>query len=126
MELSIYISRTIGVIYLSVGIGLFIFRESYVLAFRKILDSPGYALLGGFMAVAIGMAMITYHNLWVNDWRTAITVIGWIALFKGILLLITPTYVNIFRGLLMVRKGKGLTIAIMFVGILFCYLGFFQ
>ena len=65
IELSIFIARTLGVMYLSIGLGFFIFREMHVLALRKILDSPGYAMLGGFIAAAGGMAMVTYHNLWV-------------------------------------------------------------
>lgn len=126
MELSIFIARTLGVIYLSVGIGLFLFREIYVLAFRKILESPGYALLGGFMAIVGGMALITYHNLWVNDWRVIITLIGWVALIKGVILIMFPTFLDMFKGILQVRKGKGLTIAIMLFGLIFTYLGFFQ
>lgn len=126
MELSIFIARTLGVIYLTVGIGLFLFREIYVLAFRKILENPGYALLGGFMAIVGGMALVTYHNLWVNDWRVVITIIGWIALIKGVILLLVPGYLDIFKGILQVRKGKGLTIAIVLFGLIFTYLGFFM
>ncbi|MEP1032243.1 hypothetical protein [Ekhidna sp.] len=126
MELSIFIARVLGVMYLSVGIGLFLFREAYMLAFRKLVDSPGSALLGGFMAVVGGMAMVTYHNLWVNDWRVIITIIGWIALIKGILLMLAPAYLELFRGILQVRKGRGLTLAIVIFGAIFCYLGFIQ
>ncbi|WP_420318558.1 hypothetical protein [Ekhidna sp.] len=124
MELSIFIARTLGVVYLTVGIGLFLFREVYILALRKILDSPGYALLGGFMAIVGGMAMVNYHNYWVNDWRVIITIIGWIALIKGILILLFPLYFDWFKKLLLVRIGKGLTIVIVAVGLFFTYLGF--
>ena len=124
MDLSVFIARTIGIIYLSVGLGFFLFREMYVMAFRKILESPGYALLGGFMAVVVGMALVNYHNLWVNDWRVIITVIGWIALMKGIILLLAPSYLQIFRGMLLVRNGKIMTVLILTLGIIFTYLGY--
>ncbi|MEQ8904136.1 hypothetical protein [Ekhidna sp.] len=126
MELSIFIARTLGVMYVTVGIGLFLFRETYILAFRKILESPGYALLGGFMAIVGGMALVTYHNLWVNDWRVVITLIGWIALIKGVILIMFPTFLDMFKGILQVRKGKGLTIAIVLFGLVFIYLGFIR
>ncbi|WP_421765108.1 hypothetical protein [Ekhidna sp.] len=126
MELSIFIARILGIMYLSVGIGFFLFREPYVLALRKILDNPGYALLGGFMAIVGGMAMVTYHNLWVSDWRVIITIIGWIALIKGVILLLSPSYLQLFRPMLLVRNGKAMTIAILLLGILFTYLGFVQ
>ena len=125
IELSIFIARTLGVMYLSIGLGFFIFREMHVLALRKILDSPGYAMLGGFIAAAGGMAMVTYHNLWVNDWRVIITIVGWIALIKGVMLLIMPGYICTFRGVLLVRYGKYLTVAILIFGSVLTYFGFF-
>lgn len=126
MELSIFIARTLGVIYLTVGIGLFLFRETYILAFRKIMENPGYALLGGFIAIVGGMAMVSYHNLWVSDWRVLVTIVGWIALIKGILLLLIPPYTNLFKGLLQMQKGKGITITAILMGVIFTYLGFFR
>lgn len=126
MELSIFIARILALMYLTVGIGLFLFRESYVLALRKILNNPGYALLGGFMAIVTGMAMVTFHNIWVYDWRVIITIVGWIALIKGVLLMLTPTYLELFRGMLMIRNGKLLTVTLIFAGLLFTYLGFIK
>ena len=126
MEPSIFIARTLGVIYLTVGIGLFLFRETYILAYRKILENPGYALLGGFIAIVGGMAMVSYHNLWVSDWRVLVTIVGWIALIKGILLLLIPPYTNLFKGLLQMQKGKGITIIAILMGVIFTYLGFFR
>ena len=125
MELSIFIARTMGVIYLSVGLGLFFFREMYMLALRKILDSPAYAFLGGFMAVIGGVAMVTYHSIWVSDWRVIITIVGWVVLVKGVMLLIMPGYIRAFRGALLVRFGKYLTIASLLFGLVLSYFGFF-
>ena len=70
------------------------------------------------------MAMVSYHNLWVNDWRVIITIVGWIALIKGALLLIMPGYIRTFRGVLLVRYGKYLTVAILLFGAVLTYFGF--
>lgn len=126
IDLSVFIARTLGVIYLSVGLGFFLFREMYVMALRKILNSPANGFLGGFMAVIGGMAMVTYHNIWISDWRVIITVVGWIALIKGILILLMPNYMGMFRSLLLIRNGKVMTVIILLVGILLTYLGFFH
>ncbi|WP_425391089.1 hypothetical protein [Ekhidna sp.] len=125
MELSIYLARTFGVIYLAVGLGMFLYRESYILLFRRLTESIDFVLMGGFIAVASGMAMVTYHNLWVSDWRVIITIVGWIALVKGIMLLIMPGYIRTFRGVLLVRYGKYLTVAILLFGLALSYFGFF-
>ncbi len=34
--------------------------------------------------------MVLVHNLWVLDWRIAITILGWLTLFKGLDLLFLP------------------------------------
>ncbi len=124
IDLSIFVARVLGVIYLAVGFGLFLFRETYILALRKLVN-PVYMMPAAFMAVVGGMALVSYHNLWVSDWRVIITIIGWIALIKGILLLLIPSYIMVFRNFLQVRSGMVLTIVILMAGAVFFYLGFF-
>jgi len=125
MEWSLFIARTFGIIYLSIGIGLLLFKETYLLSLRKVLDQPGYALLGGFLAVFLGMAILTVHNLWVPNWQVLITAIGWIALIKGMLLLIFPGYIGLFKSVLSVKNKTLLTLGILLLGLLLTYLGFF-
>lgn len=124
MELSVFVARVLGVMYLSVGLGLFLFREAYILVLRKLLDSLAYAMFGGFIAIIGGMALVSYHNIWVNDWRIIITLIGWVALINGILIMVTPTYLKVFKSMLKVRMGIGLTLAIFMFGAFFFYFGF--
>ncbi|MEQ6168803.1 hypothetical protein AAOE16_16515 [Ekhidna sp. MALMAid0563] len=125
IDLSTYLARTFGVIYLAVGLGMFLYRESYIVLFRRLTENIDFVLMGGFVAVAGGMAMVSYHNIWVNDWRVIITIVGWIALIKGLMLLIMPGYIRTFRGVLLVRYGKYLTVAILLFGLALSYFGFF-
>lgn len=90
MELSILIAQITAIIYLSAALGA-LFNQEY---YRKILDdfSKNAALtyIIGFITVILGFLMVRYHNIWVKDWPVLITVLGWLALFKGILLIAFP------------------------------------
>lgn len=126
MELSLFIVRTLAIIYLAVALGLILYKDAYMNVFQKLAEHEGYALLGGFMAVVGGMALVTYHNVWVNDWRVVVTVVGWIALLKGVLLLIVPSYAGIFKNLLQPKMRLPLTLVLTLVGLAFMYLGFIR
>ncbi len=44
----------------------------------------------GVVTLVIGLAMVLVHNVWVLDWRVAITILGWLTLLKGFDLLFFP------------------------------------
>jgi hypothetical protein len=41
----------------------------------------------GFTAVIIGFLMMNYHNVWEKNWTVLITIMGWLALIKGVLII---------------------------------------
>ncbi len=38
----------------------------------------------GYITFLLGLITVTLHNIWVADWRVAITILGWTTLLKGI------------------------------------------
>ncbi len=48
----------------------------------------------GYITFLLGLATVVAHNIWVADWRVAITILGWITLFKGIEKIGFPDRVN--------------------------------
>ncbi len=82
-------------------------------------------MLSGVIAFGIGLAQVLSHNLWVADWRVLITLFGWAALLKGLMLLYFP------KKILAVSKGitkTGLLQVILTIyllaGIYLVYVGF--
>ena len=125
MEFSILVAKIIGIIYLSFGIGLLLNSKYYQKVFRKILNDSSYIILGGIIAIIIGVIIINEHNIWISNWTVIITIIGWVALIKGILLLAFPKFTNVFEKLLSNKKRLPLlgVFAVIF-GLLFIYFGF--
>ena len=127
METSILIAKIIGVIYFSFGIGIVFNKKYYSKTIKHLLDDSTYLVLGGFLAIVFGLIIIEFHNNWAENWTVIITVIGWGALLKGILLLAFPKSLNLFKPLFETNiLNKFLAPLIILFGIIFIYLGFFK
>lgn len=122
MELSVVIARIIAVGYLAAGVGVF----SGTIKFQRLITdfekSAGLTYVTGFFTLILGCLMVNYHNLWVSNWRVLITLIGWMALIKGICLIAYPEFISRFKSWYQHEKIWGAVIII--VGLVFAYLGF--
>lgn len=126
METSILIARILAVVYLSVGLGVLFNPTYYKEAFQKFIHSATYRFLGGWIAVLLGVVMVQYHNLWVNDWRVIITIVAWIALIKGVLLIVMPRFINYIDFWFRTKRQTNYTaLFILLLGVLFGWLGFY-
>ena len=126
MELSILIARVICVLYLSIGIGLAFSTSYYNDAFKKIVHDSTYLFLGGWIATVLGAVLVYYHNLWVNDWRSIVTIISWLILIKGSALLAFPRLIKHFEGWFTPRGIQQYYLPMaMILGLIFGYYGFF-
>jgi len=127
METSILIAQITAVVYLSVALGAFLDGDY----FHRILDdfygNAGLTYIGGFMALIVGFLIVHFHNHWVGDWTVLVTLLGWLALIKGVLIIVAPQYVY--------RLSKGfMTDAVMnispyitlLLGLVFAWFGFVQ
>jgi len=90
LDVSIFLARLIGPLYLAVGLGLFLNQSHYREMLRSLPAGGLFYYLSGAVALSFGLVILQFHNLWVADWRVIFTVIGWIALAKGALLLLAP------------------------------------
>ena len=123
MEMSILAARILAVIYLSAGVGTL----SGKLDLKKLVEDfervPALSYVTGFMTIVLGMLLVEYHNLWVKDWRVLVTLVGWAALVKGILLVSCPQFIRAFKGWYSKTRVWG---AVIFsIGLVFGYFGFF-
>ena len=125
METSILIAKIIAVIYISFGVGLIFNRNYYKKEILSLLDNSAFMLFGGLYAIVLGLLAIEFHNHWVKDWTVLITIIGWIALLKGVFLLAFPTSFKVFNSMFE-SDGffKVLGPLVMLFGLVFAYFGF--
>lgn len=90
MDLSHQLAQIIGALFVVVGIGLILNGSYYRQMLAQFLKNDGLYYFSGALAFVIGMAMVLNHNIWTSDWRSLVTVIGWLSLFKGTMRLVFP------------------------------------
>ncbi|PIU96728.1 MAG: hypothetical protein COS62_06910 [Zetaproteobacteria bacterium CG03_land_8_20_14_0_80_59_51] len=127
MEISILIAQIAAVMYLAVSLGAFLNRDY----FRKIIEdfygNAGLTYIGGFMALVTGALIVHFHNHWVSDWTLLVTLLGWLALIKGVLIIIMPEQIHRSSRGLMTNSGiKVFPFVTLLLGLLFAYFGFMQ
>jgi len=122
MDLSIFVARVATLLYLSAGVAMLGGQLSGKKMLESFEDSPGLMMVSGLMSIVLGMLLIEYHNLWVQDWRVLVTIIGWAALIKGVLFIAFPHYLAFFKPWYKNLKPWGLFC--IGLGVLFGYFGF--
>ena len=126
METSYLIAKILTVIYLSFGIGLLVNSQYYHDAVQRFLSDKVYLFLGGWIAATLGTIMVNIHNIWVNDWRILITLVSWIVLVKGVLLLAFPSFIKVFDTWYTPRGMRNYILPMVIIlGFIFGYYGFF-
>jgi len=92
MEISVYLARFWGSLFIILGLGSvavkFLGRVIEYTKDKTITVSTGY------ITFLLGLITVTLHNIWVADWRLAITILGWTTLLKGIEKIAFPGRVN--------------------------------
>ena len=124
MELSIVVARILALTYLAAGIAAF----GGAVTFGKMIDdferSPALTFVTGFLTLVLGTLLVTYHNVWVKNWTVLITIIGWMSVLKGVLLIAFPRYLGFCKG--WYRHSRAWGCLMLAMGVLFGYFGFLR
>ena len=88
---TIYLSRLIGLFCVVVIPSLVIHKQATVYLMTGFFNSPAVMLLTGCIGVAAGLAMILAHNIWEGGaLPVVVTIVGWLSLIKGMMMLLLP------------------------------------
>ncbi len=114
-----------SVIYLSASLGAFVSTDYY----RKIADdlfsNSALTYVTGFITVIVGLLIVTYHNRWAKSWVVLITILGWLAMVKGICLIAFPQLIHtLSERMLTDSNAKIFPYAALCLGLFFAYFGF--
>jgi hypothetical protein len=130
MNTSRSLARLIGPIMLVIGIGmafgLMMEGAGYSSVLKEFIANRALIFLTGVLALLAGVAIINVHNVWEPDWRVIITVLGWLLVLRGIMLLVFPLTVQVFGDRVATSQG-GVTAgaALTFVlGAILCIMGY--
>jgi hypothetical protein len=89
---TIFLSRLIGLYCLLAGAAMVARKQATVAAVTSMIHDAPLMMLLGILLVIGGLATVLAHNVWSGGATPVIvTVIGWGALLKGVMLLLLPT-----------------------------------
>lgn len=125
METSTLIARLFAPLYLSIGLGMFLSPKYYKKMLGELTHATTLAYLGGTIALVIGVLIVTYHNAWEGNWTLIITLMGWLTLLKGVLLLMIPEpFIELISPLIKSRALPVVGAVALGLGLILGYFGF--
>ena len=89
--LTIFLGKLLGVYCLIVALTMMANRQTMVDAVHTLIRNPPLVLLSGVIAVGVGLGVVIGHNIWSGGALPIIvTIVGWVSLIKGVVLLALP------------------------------------
>jgi hypothetical protein len=88
--LTIQLARIYGLVALTAALAALLSPRRMGLILADFESSPGLTFMAALFALILGLVMVVIHNLWTDIAAILVSLFGWIALVKGILLLAAP------------------------------------
>ncbi len=121
------IFQVLGLVYLFIGLGMLVSPRFYKEALIKMMDNEAILFITGILVFILGYLLVAYHHVWAGGWPVVITVIGWVAVLKGLMILFVPEgSVRIYRSLRIAERQMGFYgLVASILGIILAYIGYF-
>ena len=115
-----FIAQIIGLLFCIDAVGVLVNTALYRRIVEEFIESPALCYLGGILALFFGLFILNFNNAWTADWTVIITIIGWLSVVKGVLLIVFPkVYLNFSNWM---RMGDAM---MRYIGIIYLLLGLF-
>lgn len=88
--LTIYLAKLIGAYSLVAALWLLFRREAALALVDRLSNDPVFQSTIGLLRLSVGLAIVIGHDNWSGWLEALVTLVGWIALFKGLAALFLP------------------------------------
>lgn len=92
MEISVYLARFWGSLFMILG--LMSVGAKFLGRVIKFTEDKTITITTGYITFLLGLITVVLHNIWIIDWKVAVTILGWITLIKGIEKITLPGRIN--------------------------------
>jgi hypothetical protein len=120
-----FISMYLGITFIAISLGIFFNVEYYKsLLHVDLLKNKTVIYVNGYIVLGIGLLLVASHNVWTAGLPVALTIIAWLTLLKGLLILMFPkTYIAIAKGIKMNKTALyGEATLVLIAGLFLIYL----
>jgi hypothetical protein len=105
MQKSQTIARLAGPVLCAIGIGMLANQATYREMAVQFLGGLPFIYFSGILALTSGLYILNVHNVWTSDWRSAVTVIGWVLTCIGAFRIIAPQFANFIATAVIANPG---------------------
>jgi hypothetical protein len=97
MHKSQAIARLIGPVLCAIGLGMLTNGATYQVMAGQFLATYPFIYFSGILILVAGLLILNNHHVWTPDWRSVITVLGWLMCIGGVFRILAPQLV-VFLG----------------------------
>ena len=128
MQRSIFLAKLIGPLLFFIGVSLLVNHEGFRLMADQLLHNFALIYISGTITLVAGLAVVNLHNLWVRDWRVAVTILGWLAVIGGIVRIVVPQHAAAIGAAELTQPGLliGAGLVVGLVGAWLSYIGYLR
>ncbi len=121
IDATLALSRFWGLFYLIFG-GLFVVTRQLGKTI-EMADDKRFIVATGYSTLLMGLITVSVHNIWVLDSRLLVTLLGWVAILKGIHKIGFPESIQAQAQKFESRQGIS-AVLLLLLGLWLCLTGF--
>ena len=124
MTLVNYLAEVWGISIVVVALALLI-KENHLKRLFSAIETEENLFMWGLISFVLGVAMVLAYNVWAQGWQVIITILGWLALLKGLALLFMPEMIKNWAKKIESKQWLPIALVILIIiGLVITYLGF--
>jgi len=118
MQKSLTIARLVGPVLAAIGVGMLSNQATYREMAAQFLGGLPFIYFSGILGLVAGLYILNVHNAWTPDWRSTVTMIGWVLTCVGAFRIIAPQFANFIASAIIANAGffTGLGIVLIALG----------
>jgi hypothetical protein len=118
MQKSLTIARLVGPVLAAIGVGMLSNQATYREMAAQFLGGLPFIYFSGILALVAGLYILNVHSAWTPDWRSTVTMIGWVFTCVGAFRIIAPQFANFIASAIIANAGffTGLGIVLIALG----------
>jgi len=117
MQQSLTIARLVGPVLAAIGVGMLSNQATYREMAAQFLGGLPFIYFSGILALVAGLYILNVHNTWTPDWRSTVTMIGWVLTCVGAFRIIAPQFANFIASAVIANAGFFTGLGIVLVGL---------
>lgn len=125
METSLFLAKAFGIYLVVISLALIWHKDMFLAAMEDMTSKPGVTLLSSIFTLILGIILVLFHNVWIESWQLAITLLCWWVLIKGAVRILYPAIDKKLIGVFASNKSLYVsgTLALL-LGLWLLYVGF--